>query len=397
MNFNTSVQYGSRTSKENVPPSSTTKPFQVQGSRQRSVLGVLSENEPRGRSSNQGSQLSRRSAASDCSQFNHLGCWSSSSYDVCVEEAREVVLAASGHEEVSGGCYPDNTEHLGPPLHSRPGSCRDALVQFEPDEPMLRPSEYTEDIHRHLREREMELRPRPDYLRKHPEVTGGMRLVLVDWLAEVTQEYKLCSETLHLAVNYVDRFLSRAARVTRAKLQLVGTAALLIAAKYEETSPPELGEFADVTDNAYTSRQLVRMEHFVLRVLRFDVAAPTASQFLRLFACVHAVCARTRSLALYVAELSLLEMEPFLQYPPSKVAAAAFCLASYTVDKSLWPDSLRVLTGYTVGDIAPCVAELHRLHVAAERRPEQAVRERFKSPEYYGVSWVTPPPALPFL
>lgn len=57
-----------------------------------------------------------------------------------------------------------------------------------------------------------------------------MRVILVDWLVEVTQEFQLCSETLHLAVNYLDLFLSRTTSVKRGKLQLVGTAALLIAA-----------------------------------------------------------------------------------------------------------------------------------------------------------------------
>lgn len=37
-----------------------------------------------------------------------------------------------------------------------------------------------------------------------------------------------------------------------------------------------------------------------------------------------------------MAELSLLEMDPFLQYSPSMVAAAAYCLASYTINTSLW-------------------------------------------------------------
>ena len=41
-------------------------------------------------------------------------------------------------------------------------------------------------------------------------------------------------ETLYLTVNILDRFLS-VKQVRRSKLQLVGVAALSIAAKYEET------------------------------------------------------------------------------------------------------------------------------------------------------------------
>ena len=37
------------------------------------------------------------------------------------------------------------------------------------------------------------------------EEAGNMRQILVDWLVEVSEEYKLQTETLHLAVNYIDR------------------------------------------------------------------------------------------------------------------------------------------------------------------------------------------------
>lgn len=57
-----------------------------------------------------------------------------------------------------------------------------------------------------------------------------MRVIVVDWLVEVTQEFKMSGETLHLAVNYLDRFLSRTSDVKRCQLQLLGTSALMIAA-----------------------------------------------------------------------------------------------------------------------------------------------------------------------
>lgn len=64
---------------------------------------------------------------------------------------------------------------------------------------------------------------------KQSDLTNYMRVILVDWLVEVAEEYKLCSETVCLAVNYLDRFLSYMS-VLRGKLQLVGTAAILLAA-----------------------------------------------------------------------------------------------------------------------------------------------------------------------
>ena len=64
-------------------------------------------------------------------------------------------------------------------------------------------------------------------MKKQPDINDSMRSILVDWLVEVSEEYRLQSETLFLAVNYIDRFLSFMS-VVRAKLQLVGTAAMFI-------------------------------------------------------------------------------------------------------------------------------------------------------------------------
>lgn len=72
-------------------------------------------------------------------------------------------------------------------------------------------------------------RPKSNYMRKQQDITASMRSILVDWLIEVAEEYKLHTETTHLAVNYIDRFLSHMA-VLRGKLQLVGTAAMFLAA-----------------------------------------------------------------------------------------------------------------------------------------------------------------------
>ena len=35
-----------------------------------------------------------------------------------------------------------------------------------------------------------------------------MRGILIDWLVEVAEEYRLEAETLHLSVNHIDHFLS---------------------------------------------------------------------------------------------------------------------------------------------------------------------------------------------
>ena len=69
------------------------------------------------------------------------------------------------------------------------------------------------------------------------------------------------SDTLFLAVSYIDRYLSTHP-VMRSRLQLVGVTCLLLAAKYEEIYAPNIEEFCYITDNTYS---------------RGDVRPPSAS------------------------------------------------------------------------------------------------------------------------
>ncbi|XP_067888912.1 cyclin-A1 isoform X2 [Heterodontus francisci] len=194
---------------------------------------------------------------------------------------------------------------------------------------------YAEDIYRYLREAEEKSRPKFGYMKKQPDITPSMRSILVDWLVEVSEEYSLQTETLYLAINYLDRFLS-CMSVLRGKLQLVGTAAMLVASKYEEIYPPEIDEFVYITDDTYTKKQLLRMEHLLLKVLSFDMTVPTVNQFLTQFLKEEGIGGQMGTLAMYIAELSLLEADVCLKYTPSLMAAAAFCLANYTINKAFW-------------------------------------------------------------
>jgi len=171
-----------------------------------------------------------------------------------------------------------------------------------------------------------------------------MRAVLVDWLVEVAEEYKLVSDTLYFCVAYIDRFLSLNV-LSRHRLQLLGVAAMLIASwvfsfslsntwtfftvlcylfvnfcffivfenrKYEEIKPPEVEDFCYITDNTYSKEEVVivfrlllvllhafaldstdfrisffvkvvNMEADILKALRFELGGPTVKTFLRCF------------------------------------------------------------------------------------------------------------------
>ncbi|KHJ81485.1 cyclin domain protein, partial [Oesophagostomum dentatum] len=77
------------------------------------------------------------------------------------------------------------------------------------------------------------IRPSHRLLDNHPELVPRTRAILVDWMMEVCGHEKQHRETFHLAVDYVDRFLGTFHGIRSQNFQLVGTAALFLASKYE--------------------------------------------------------------------------------------------------------------------------------------------------------------------
>lgn len=65
--------------------------------------------------------------------------------------------------------------------------------------------EYAGDIFKYLLKMEKKDAVDPEYMERQPEINSKMRLILIDWMVEVADEYKLDHETLFLAVNFIDR------------------------------------------------------------------------------------------------------------------------------------------------------------------------------------------------
>ena len=137
-----------------------------------------------------------------------------------------------------------------------------------------------------------------DYLAVQTEILPRMRAVLIDWLIGVHLQFHLLQETLYTTVAILDRYLQYdVKKISRSKLQLVGVASMLIAAKYEEIYAPEVKDFVYITDRAYTERDILKMEIRVLAVLNFNLGRPLPLHFLRRASKAGGVEAATHTLA----------------------------------------------------------------------------------------------------
>lgn len=247
---------------------------------------------------------------------------------------------------------------------------------------------YKQDIYKYLRKIEEEYRPKAYYMRRQPDLSYSMRTILVDWLVEVGEEYKLRNETLFMAVSYIDRFLSTMA-VAKPKLQLLGTSAMFVAAKFEEIYPPEVGEFTYITDDSYTVKQVLRMERLILKVLSFDLSCPTSYTFIMHISSCIKFPPKVIYLAMYICELTLLEADPYLDFYPSLIASGAIALARRCLDYAdVWPSSLVQVSGYSLLQLGPVINHLNETHHRSFTLSQTAIRQKYKSAEYEGVSTV---------
>jgi len=120
-------------------------------------------------------------------------------------------------------------------------------------------------------------------LQRHQSIQAKMRAILLDWLIEVCEVYRLHRETFYLAVDFLDRYLGSAESVPKSRLQLTGVTCLFIGAKLEEIYPPKLAEFAYVTDGACTEDEILTMELQIVKRLNWSLSPVTPNAWVRTF------------------------------------------------------------------------------------------------------------------
>ncbi|XP_053144201.1 G2/mitotic-specific cyclin-B1 [Hemicordylus capensis] len=216
-------------------------------------------------------------------------------------------------------------------------------------------SEYVKDIYSYLRVLEGQQSVRPNYLAGQ-EINGNMRAILIDWLVQVQMKFKLLPETMYMTVAIIDRFLQNN-KVTKKLLQLVGITAMFIASKYEEMFPPEIGDFAFVTDHTYTNLQIRQMEMKILRSLDFNLGRPLPLHFLRRASKIGEADVQQHTLAKYLMELALVDYE-MVHYPPSQIAAAAYCLSTKVLDEGEWTPTLQHYMDYAESELLPVMQHM---------------------------------------
>ncbi|ADM11954.1 G2/mitotic specific cyclin 2 [Encephalitozoon intestinalis ATCC 50506] len=213
-------------------------------------------------------------------------------------------------------------------------------------------------------------------------VSWKMRSLLVDWIIDIHDKLGLCHDTLFLAINLVDRFLSMRS-IPSSKLQLVGISALMIACKYEEVVCPALQTFVLLTEKTLTGDDVRKAEKYMLHTLNYDLQYVSPLNFLRKCSKANNYEINSRAVGKYLLELMTL-YEEFLKFKGSVRAAAAMYLSRKMTSQDQCKNLFTMYSGHTKDDIKECFNALVR--VISESIPFENIQNKYNTPKFLHVS-----------
>ncbi|XP_056395068.1 cyclin-P isoform X2 [Hyla sarda] len=185
-------------------------------------------------------------------------------------------------------------------------------------------------------------------------VTTEMRAMLVDWVVQVHEYLGLQEETLYLAVYLMNSYM-KVHKIRTCLLQLLAASCLFIASKMEESLIPEPAELCFMMEDAFSKKELMKMERKVLQHLSFELQYTQPLHFLRILSVTGKCPENVKYLAMYFMELTLLEADGAM-IEPALLACGALLLAQMVsqVSGTLTPDNLeqRPLYSYSDADLS---------------------------------------------
>ena len=224
-----------------------------------------------------------------------------------------------------------------------------------------------------------------NYMTLQKSINDKMRAILVDWLIDVHFRFDMKKKTLFNCVYIIDAFLSKNL-IDRKYLQLLGMAALLISCKETEIMYPSLNSFLALSDFSYSLQELTNMERFVMKILDFDILAPTAEEFYAINAEYFKFGEKQRFFGEYFLDASLIDYN-LLKYNQSTIAVAC----GYIVMKFFNLNGVHSLlknTGDNIKqiDVKNCARDLCFLVKNLSNSSLKATKNKYMSDKYMNIA-----------
>ena len=224
-----------------------------------------------------------------------------------------------------------------------------------------------------------------NYMTLQKSINDKMRAILVDWLIDVHFRFDMKKKTLFNCIYIIDAFLSKNL-IDRKYLQLLGMAALLISCKETEIMYPSLNSFLALSDFSYSLQELTNMERFVMKILDFDILAPTAEEFYAINAEYFKFGEKQRFFGEYFLDASLIDYN-LLKYNQSTIAVACgYIVMKFFNLKGV--HSLLKNTGDNIKqiDVKNCARDLCFLVKNLSNSSLKATKNKYMSDKYMNIA-----------
>lgn len=226
----------------------------------------------------------------------------------------------------------------------------------------------TEDLYIDMRKRQVQYVSPANYSQNASYLP--YRRYLVDWMSDVGEQCRLHISTVHVGILYLDKIF-RSRNIPRGHWQLLATACLSVAAKYEEAEEhcppiPELLRLTKLGNSGHTSASFREGELEVLRYLNWQLRAVPPLHFVGYILSkgatyhddswqgrelIEKIPKYVRKYADFFCNLTLQEYS-FQQYLPSHLAAAIILASRVALNiEPRWRPELTRVTGYNETDI----------------------------------------------
>ncbi|RSL82400.1 hypothetical protein CDV31_016939 [Fusarium ambrosium] len=208
------------------------------------------------------------------------------------------------------------------------------------------------------------------------EIQWFMRPYLIDFLIEAHAAFGLLPETLFLTVNLLDRYCSKRV-VYKQHYQLVGCAALLIAAKYGDKKDrvPQIHELNNMCCGLYDAGMFTQMEMHVLNALDWAIGHPTVDLFSQIMVTEEGDDQEVEYMAAYLCEIAMYYRD-FVSTRPSTMARSSLVLARAILARPGANDGERDHT-----ENMTLLTLSHHL-----RQPSATLARKYSTPNYSRVS-----------
>jgi len=183
------------------------------------------------------------------------------------------------------------------------------------------------------------------YMQQHADINARMRLILVEWLLEVVQTFRLKASTFFTGILLLDKYLQRPFKpVSRKMLQIIGCACMHLSSLVNEIYIAELSDWVFISDNSFTQMGLKCLAEDIWEHLNHHLFFVTewtyAEHFLQPYS-DHKHYRKMLDFAYFIAAKLSQHLES-REYSLQKIGecAASCALANYDVK-----DNLRIVRG----------------------------------------------------